>query len=74
MQEEAAEVERWKEVPHMVSASVFVRMGLKLEDQQYICMLQSKTRLTNLPGITTLPMMDSFDWTPVEIGKTFTHL
>ena len=40
-QEEAAEVERGKETPHKVSASVFVCMGFKLEDQQYVYVLQS---------------------------------
>jgi len=33
-QEEAAEAEEGKETPHKVSASVFVRMGIELEDQQ----------------------------------------
>jgi hypothetical protein len=33
-QEEVAEAERGQQAPHQVSASVFVRMGLKLEDQQ----------------------------------------
>jgi len=33
-QDEVAEVERGHHAPHMVSASVFVRMGLELEDQQ----------------------------------------
>jgi len=33
-QEEAAEAERGKHTPHKVSASVFIRMGLELEDQQ----------------------------------------
>lgn len=40
-QEEAAEVERGKETPHKVSASVFICMGLELEDQQYVYVLQS---------------------------------
>ena len=31
-QEEATEAERGKGAPHKVSASVFVRMGLELED------------------------------------------
>ena len=39
-QGEAAEVEREGEAPHKVSASVFVRMGLELEDQQYVSALQ----------------------------------
>ena len=34
VQEEAAEAERGQRTPHQVSASVFVRMGLDLEDQQ----------------------------------------
>lgn len=34
VQEEAAEVERGQRPPHQVSVSVFVRMGLDLEDQQ----------------------------------------
>jgi hypothetical protein len=33
-QEEVAEAERGKHTPHKVSASVFIRMGLELEDQQ----------------------------------------
>jgi len=33
-QEEAAEAERGQRAPHMVPASVFIRMGLELEDQQ----------------------------------------
>lgn len=33
-QEEAAEVERGQRAPHQVSASVFIRMGLELEEQQ----------------------------------------
>jgi len=33
-QEEVAEAERGRYAPHKVSASVFVRMGLELEDQQ----------------------------------------
>jgi len=33
-EEEAAEAERGIAAPHKVSASVFVRMGLELEDQQ----------------------------------------
>ena len=33
-QEEAAEAERGQHTLHKVSASVFVRMGLELEDQQ----------------------------------------
>jgi len=39
-EEEAADVERGKEAPHKVSASVFIRMGLELEDQQYVSWLQ----------------------------------
>ena len=35
-EEEAAEAERGRTAPHRVSASVFVRMGLELEDQQYV--------------------------------------
>lgn len=35
-QEEAKEAERGKGAPHKVSASVFMRMGLELEDQQYV--------------------------------------
>ena len=35
-QEEATEAAKGKESPHKVSASVFVRMGLELEDQQYV--------------------------------------
>lgn len=35
-EEEAAEAERGRRAPHMISASVFVRMGLELEDQQYV--------------------------------------
>lgn len=31
---EANEVERGRHAPHKVSASVFIRMGLELEDQQ----------------------------------------
>ena len=38
-EEEAAEAERGTTAPHKVSASVFVRMGLELEDQQYVIML-----------------------------------
>jgi hypothetical protein len=34
VQEEAAEVERGHRLPHQVSPSVFIRMGLDLEDQQ----------------------------------------
>ena len=34
--EEAAEAEKGITAPHRVSASVFVRMGLELEDQQYV--------------------------------------
>ena len=33
-QEEAAEAERGQHTPHKVPASVFIRMGLELEDQQ----------------------------------------
>jgi hypothetical protein len=33
-QEEVAEAERGKHTPHKISTSVFVRMGLELEDQQ----------------------------------------
>ena len=33
-QEEVAEAERGRHTPHKVSASVFIRMGLELEDQQ----------------------------------------
>jgi len=33
-QEEAAKAEKGKRAPHQVSASVFIRMGLELEDQQ----------------------------------------
>ena len=33
-QEEVAEAERGQHMPHEVSASVFIRMGLELEDQQ----------------------------------------
>lgn len=33
-QEEASEAERGYRAPHQVSASVFIRMGLELEDQQ----------------------------------------
>jgi hypothetical protein len=33
-QEEVAEAERGQHTPHKVSASVFIRMGLELEDQQ----------------------------------------
>lgn len=35
-EEEAAEAEKGITAPHKVSASVFVRMGLELEDQQYV--------------------------------------
>lgn len=38
-QEEAAEAAKGKESPHEVSASVFIRMGLELEDQQYVSAL-----------------------------------
>lgn len=37
-QEEVTEVERGQHAPHRVSASVFVRMGLELEDQQWVLM------------------------------------
>jgi len=33
-QEEAAEAEKGQRLPHQVSPSVFVRIGLDLEDQQ----------------------------------------
>lgn len=33
-QEEADEVERGYRTPHQVSAAVFIRVGLELEDQQ----------------------------------------
>lgn len=33
-EEEAEEAESGKEAPHKVSASVFIRMGLELKDQQ----------------------------------------
>ena len=33
-EKEAVEVERGQRAPHQVSASVFIRMGLELEDQQ----------------------------------------
>lgn len=33
-QEEVADAERGKHAPHKISASVFIRMGLELEDQQ----------------------------------------
>ena len=33
-EEEAADAEMGQRTPHQVSASVFVRMGLELEDQQ----------------------------------------
>ena len=33
-QEEVTEAERGRHMPHKVSASVFVRMGLELEEQQ----------------------------------------
>jgi hypothetical protein len=33
-QEEVAEAERGRHTPHKISASVFIRMGLDLEDQQ----------------------------------------
>ena len=33
-QEEVAKAEHGQHAPHKVSASVFVRMGLELEDQQ----------------------------------------
>jgi hypothetical protein len=39
-QEEAAEAEKGQRAPHQVSASVFIRMGLELEDQQWVCILQ----------------------------------
>ena len=35
-EEEAAKAEKGITAPHKVSASVFVRMGLELEDQQYV--------------------------------------
>ena len=35
-EEEAADAEKGIAAPHKVSALVFVRMGLELEDQQYI--------------------------------------
>lgn len=38
-QEEAAEVEKGQRAPHQISASVFIRMGLELEDQQYVYLL-----------------------------------
>ena len=33
-QEELADAERGQHTPHKISGSVFVRMGLELEDQQ----------------------------------------
>jgi len=33
-QEEVAEAERGQHAPHKASVSVFIRMGLELEDQQ----------------------------------------
>ena len=33
-QEEISQAERGQHAPHKVSASVFIRMGLELEDQQ----------------------------------------
>ena len=39
VQEENAEAEKGKEALDKVSASVFVRMGLELEDQQYAIVL-----------------------------------
>jgi hypothetical protein len=39
-QEEAAEAERGQRAPHQITASVFIRMGLELEDQQWVFILQ----------------------------------
>lgn len=35
-QEEVAEAEHGQHAPHKISVSVFIRMGLELEDQQYV--------------------------------------
>lgn len=44
--EEAADVENGQPSPHKISALVFVRMGLELEDQQYVFMKSSRPPLT----------------------------
>ena len=35
-QEEVGEAERGQHAPHKISASVFIRMGLELEEKQYV--------------------------------------
>lgn len=49
LQEEAAEAERGQRLPHEVTPSVFIRMGLDLEDQQYVSIpLYSIVSIVNL--------------------------
>lgn len=63
----------------IVGSSPFTRSNLQAKARRHkqnckrLCR-QSKTRLTSLSDVTVLPVTHSFNWTPVETGKTFTSL